>query len=82
MGANDPQRFLSMKVRFASPVIPGDTLITKMWKTGPAPGSTAERVVFSTESAATGKAVLANAFMDILPAPSASPGGTARPARL
>lgn len=73
---NDPERFHALKLRFASPVIPGDTLVTKMWKIPaadtkksktPLPEG-AERIVFTTQVKKTGKVVIANAFLDILPA--------------
>merc|ERR1719487_152364 len=65
---NDPNRFHALKVRFSSPVIPGDTLLTKMWKLPAADANKmlkplvagAERVVFTTEVKSTGKTVISN----------------------
>ena len=34
LGGGDPARFTSMDARFASPVMPGEALTVKMWRTG------------------------------------------------
>jgi acyl dehydratase len=77
MGGNDPKRFHALKLRFASPVIPGDVLVTKMWKISsdeaskfvePLPAG-AERIIFTTEVKSSGKVVLGNAYMDLFTAP-------------
>jgi hypothetical protein len=43
-------------------VIPGETLVTKMWK-----DAGASRVVFIAEVKETGKQCIANAFLDLSP---------------
>ncbi|CAK0823867.1 unnamed protein product [Prorocentrum cordatum] len=52
-GDNDPDRFRTMKVRFSSPVLPGQTLTTEMWCEGP-------RVIFLTRVKETGTTVINN----------------------
>eukprot|EP00418_Pyrodinium_bahamense_P010606 CAMPEP_0179102670 /NCGR_PEP_ID=MMETSP0796-20121207/47531_1 /TAXON_ID=73915 /ORGANISM="Pyrodinium bahamense, Strain pbaha01" /LENGTH=249 /DNA_ID=CAMNT_0020800551 /DNA_START=215 /DNA_END=961 /DNA_ORIENTATION=- len=59
---NDPQRFRAIKVRFASPVFPGSTLVTRCWRTERG------RVVFTTAVKETGKVAISNAYMDLVPA--------------
>lgn len=83
---NDPARLASIRVRFASPVMPGDTLMTKMWKDG-------DSVYFQTLVKGTGKPALANAVAKLRacpplrrlthgpgPAKAAAPSGGPTPA--
>eukprot|EP01130_Rhizamoeba_saxonica_P009389 TRINITY_DN3813_c0_g2_i1.p1 TRINITY_DN3813_c0_g2~~TRINITY_DN3813_c0_g2_i1.p1 ORF type:complete len:306 (-),score=72.98 TRINITY_DN3813_c0_g2_i1:42-917(-) len=53
---NDVSRLAAFRVRFASPVLPGDTLTTKMWKEG-------NKVIFLVE--VNGKPVISNASADL-----------------
>lgn len=77
MANNDPLRFHAIKLRFTKPVIPGDVLVTKMWKLStdkarkfktPLPQGV-DRIVFVTEVKSSGKVVIGNAFMDIFNSP-------------
>jgi len=58
---NDPARFRALKVRFASPVYPGCTLVTRCWK------SENNRIIFTTTVKESGKVAISNAFMDLAP---------------
>lgn len=57
--AGDPHLFKSIKVRFAKPVIPGQTLSTDMWRNG-------NRIHFQTSVLETGKPVVTGAYIDLL----------------
>jgi (3R)-3-hydroxyacyl-CoA dehydrogenase / 3a,7a,12a-trihydroxy-5b-cholest-24-enoyl-CoA hydratase / enoyl-CoA hydratase 2 len=52
---NDPTAFRSVRVKFASPVFPGETLVTEMWR------ETEGRVVFRCKVKERDKVVLSNA---------------------
>ncbi|OOF97062.1 hypothetical protein ASPCADRAFT_205860 [Aspergillus carbonarius ITEM 5010] len=58
LGGSDPKNLKEIQARFASPVKPGDKLITEMWRTGSFQGDY-EEIRFVTKND-KGKAVLSN----------------------
>ncbi|MDQ3033551.1 MAG: SDR family NAD(P)-dependent oxidoreductase [Myxococcota bacterium] len=55
----DPRFFKSIKVRFADPVIPGETIVTEMWK------ESDTKIVFRVKSKERDKVVISNAAIEL-----------------
>jgi len=55
---NDPTKLKTLRVRFANPVIPGDTLVTEMWRDG-------NNIIFQTKVKSSGQVVITNALATI-----------------
>ena len=58
MFGNDPHKFKSIKVRFAEPVFPGETLVSRMWREGDT------RVIAETIVKERGKAAIKNGVIE------------------
>ncbi|MEZ4389985.1 MAG: SDR family NAD(P)-dependent oxidoreductase [Polyangiales bacterium] len=76
---NDGRLFKSIRVRFADTVLPGETLVTEMWREG-------DRVILRCKVKERDKAVITNAVVELhrelpasKPAPAAAPPAKAAP---
>mmetsp|Transcript_38559 Transcript_38559/g.81953 ORF Transcript_38559/g.81953 Transcript_38559/m.81953 type:complete len:302 (-) Transcript_38559:39-944(-) len=61
LAGGDQGRFKSVQLRFASPVFPGQTLLTEVWKTSPT------EFIFHTKVKETGKVCVSNGLFVLTP---------------
>jgi len=59
---NDPARFKSIRVRFSSPVFPGETLVTEMWKEG-------DKILFQVKTKERDVVVISNGVAEVYDTP-------------
>ena len=59
---NDPARFKSIRVRFSSPVFPGETLVTEMWKEG-------DQILFQVKAKERDVVVISNGVAEVYATP-------------
>ncbi len=71
---NDGKRFKSIRARFASPVFPGETLVTEMWRKG------SEKVLFRVRVAERGVYVIQGGVVELQADPATAPAPAAAPA--
>lgn len=60
LGGSDPANIKEFQARFASPVRPGDKLVTEMWRTGETKDGGWEEVRFVTRIGDGGQVCLSN----------------------
>ncbi len=73
--SGDVRFFRSIKVRFVEPVVPGETLVTEMWK------ESDQRILFRVSSKERGKVVVSNAAIELfaeIPKPKEKPRAQAQ----
>merc|ERR1712137_1279643 len=59
IAGGDQRKFRSVQLRFASPVIPGQTLVTEIWKVAPT------EYIFQTKVKETGKVCVSNGRFEL-----------------
>lgn len=64
LAGNDPEVFKSVRGRFSAPVLPGQTMVTEMWKEG-------DKLFYQCTVKETGKVCINNACLEIKAVPKA-----------
>lgn len=60
LAGGDQKRFKSLQLRFASPVLPGETLLTEIWKKSPT------HFIFQTKVKETGQVCASNGLLELM----------------